>query len=156
MTNASRRVFLLLQGPMSYFFTYLGRALRAEGVEVRRINVCPGDRLFWRGPGGVSYRGRPDDWPDYVRRFIAEEGVTDIVCLGDGRRWHADALPVAQAAGVQVHVIEQGYLRPHYLTVEPDGTGGHTRFPRDWDRIAQLAEATPLPHPGFQSSFLAF
>ena len=154
--DASARVFLLLQGPMSYFFTYLGRALRAEGAEVRRIHVCPGDRLFWRGPGGVSYRGRPEDWPDFVRRFVAEHRVTDIVCLGDGRRWHADALPVARAAGVRVHVIEQGYLRPHYLTVEPDGTGGHTKFPKDWDKIAGLAAREPLPHPGFRSSFFAF
>lgn len=154
--KAPERVFLLLQGPMSYFFTYLGRALRAEGAEVRRIHVCPGDRLFWRGPGGVSYRGRADDWPSYVRRFIANHGVTDIVSLGDGRRWHADALPVAREAGVRVHVIEQGYLRPHYLTVEPEGTGGHTRFPREWDAIAELADLAPLPHPGFQSSFLAF
>ena len=52
MSHADKsRVFLLLQGPMSYFFTYLGRALRAEGVEVRRIHVCPGDQAFWRGPG---------------------------------------------------------------------------------------------------------
>lgn len=141
---------------MSYFFTYLGRALRAEGAEVRRMHVCPGDRLFWRGPGGVSYRRRPHDWPDYVQRFIANHGVTDVVSLGDGRRWHADALPVARNAGVRVHVIEQGYIRPHYLTVEPDGTGGHTRFPRSWEKIAELAELDPLPHPGFQSSFLAF
>ena len=155
-TAASTRVFLLLQGPMSYFFTYLGRALRDQGAEVRRIHVCPGDRLFWRGPGGVSYRGRPADWPDYVRRFIASHGVTDVVCLGDGRRWHADALPVAKAAGVRVHVIEQGYLRPHYLTVEPDGTGGHTCFPRDWGGIAELAEMDAVPHPGFTSSFFAF
>ncbi len=153
---APRRVFLLLQGPMSYFFTYLGRALRNQGAEVRRIHVCPGDRLFWRGPGGVSYRGRPDDWPDFVRKYIADHGVTDIVSLGDGRRWHADALPVAKAADVRVHVIEQGYLRPHYLTVEPEGTGGNTHFPRDWQRIAELAEMAPLPHPGFQSSFLVF
>ena len=155
-TAASTRVFLLLQGPMSYFFTYLGRALRDQGAEVRRIHVCPGDRLFWRGPGGVSYRGRPADWPDYVRRFIASHGVTDVVCLGDGRRWHADALPVAKAAGVRVHVIEQGYLRPHYLTVEPNGTGGRTRFPRDWGGIAELAEMDAVPHPGFTSSFFAF
>ncbi len=153
---ASQRVFLLLQGPMSYFFTYLGQALRDQGAEVRRIHVCPGDRLFWRGPGGVSFRGRPEAWPGFVERFIADHRVTDIVSLGDGRRWHADALPVAKAAGVRVHVTEQGYLRPHYLTVEPDGTGGNTRFPRDWDGIAALAEMAPLPHPGFTSSFLMF
>lgn len=157
MTAIDRpRVFLLLQGPMSYFFTYLGRALRARGAVVKRINVCPGDALFWRGPGGESYRGRPDDWPAYVARFIADHGVTDIVSLGDGRRWHADALPLAHEAGVRVHVIEQGYIRPHYLTVEPDGTGGHTRFPRDWYAIAKLAELAPTPHPGFTSSFLMF
>ncbi|MEM7270285.1 MAG: capsular biosynthesis protein, partial [Pseudomonadota bacterium] len=149
------RVFLLLQGPMSFFFTYLARALRAEGADVRRIHVCPGDRLFWRGPGGVSFRGRPDDWPAYIRSYIRSEGITDIVSLGDGRRWHADALPVAKELGVRVHVVEQGYIRPHFLTVEPGGTGGHTCFPRDWDDIEALA-SEPMEQPKFQTSFFWF
>lgn len=137
------RVFLLLQGPMSWFFTYLGEALRARGAEVHRILLCPGDVLFWRGPNGVSYRGRARDWPIYVDAFMKNRDVTDLACLGDGRRWHEDAIASAKAEGTRVHVVEQGYLRPHRLTVEPGGTGGHTSFPDDWEEIEALAARTP-------------
>ncbi len=153
----TRRVFLLLQGPMSYFFTYLARALRAEGAEVHRVLLCPGDVLFWRGPGGTAYRGRPDDWPAYLAGFIARHGITDIAGLGDGRRWHDDGFRVAQDAGVRVHVVEQGYLRPHFLTVEPEGTGGRTKFPKDGDRIAALATGADMPAaPRYRTSFAGY
>ena len=155
METGRNRVFLLLQGPMSFFFTSLRAALRARGAEVRRALVCPGDRLFWRGPGAVSYRGRPEDWPAWLDAFMAREGVTDIVCLGDGRRWHDDALPVARARGARIHVVEQGYIRPHFLTVEPDGTGGRSRFPRDWPAIEALA-GPPPPAPRYRASFVGF
>lgn len=148
---------LLLQGPFSWFFTHLARALRARGAEVRRILLCPGDQLFWRGPGGVAFRGRPDEWPAYVAAFMRNRGVTDLACLGDGRRRHADAIAAAKATGVRVHLVEQGYLRPHFLTLEPDGTGGRTRFPADWPAIEALAAgATPPDQPRFRTSFLGY
>ena len=151
------RVFLLLQGPMSWFFSYLGGALRAEGAAVRRLLVCPGDALFWRGGGATAYRGRPDDWPAFLEAFMRREGVTDIVCLGDGRRWHDEGLPVARRLGARIHVIEQGYIRPHFLTVEPEGTGGRTRFPRDWPAIEALAAgAAPPAPPAYRASFFWF
>ena len=61
------------------------------------------------------------------------------------------------AAGLRVHLVEQGYLRPGFLTVEPDGTGGRSRFPRDWAAIDALAEgAPPLPSPRFRAPFAAY
>lgn len=156
-TGGDGRVFLLLQGPMSWFFTYLGEALRGRGARVHRILLCPGDVLFWRGPNGVSYRGRARDWPIYLDAFMMNRDVTDIACLGDGRRWHDDAVRVAREAGVRVHIVEQGYLRPCWLTVEPDGTGGRTRFPDDWEEIEALAERTAAPEPRlFRTSFFGY
>ncbi|WP_340110453.1 capsular biosynthesis protein [Pikeienuella sp. HZG-20] len=149
------RVFLLLQGPMSFFFTYLGAALRARGASVHRVLLCPGDRLFWRGPNAIPFRGRPEAWPAWLNTVIGEKGVTDIACLGDGRRWHEEALLVARARKVRVHVVEQGYLRPHWLTVEPDGTGGRSRFPRDWPRIEALA-GPAVAQPKYRSRFAGY
>lgn len=153
--QGEERVFLLLQGPMSFFFSYLGAALRARGVTVRRVLFCPGDRLFWRGPGAVAYRGRPEDWASWLRALIASGGVTDIACLGDGRRWHEEAVRVAADLDLRVHVVEQGYLRPGWLTVEPGGTGGRSRFPRDWDAIGALAGPANTP-PRFRASFFGY
>ncbi len=151
------RVVLLLQGPFSFFFTHLARSLGARGAKVWRILLCPGDQLFWRGEGGVAFRGRPEEWPAYVAAFMKNRGVTDIACLGDGRRWHADAIAAARAEGVRVHLVEQGYLRPHFLTLEPDGTGGRTRFPTDWPAIEALAAgAAPPGQPRFATSFFGY
>lgn len=156
-TRGEGRVVLLLQGPMSFFFTYLGAALRQRGAAVRRVLLCPGDRLFWRGPGAISYRGRPNGWRDWLRAYIAEHGVTDIAMLGDGRRWHEEAAEVGRSLGLKIHLVEQGYLRPHWLTLEPDGTGGRSRFPRDWAAIEALANGAPAPaQPQFETSFAGY
>ncbi|MEM8699360.1 MAG: capsular biosynthesis protein, partial [Pseudomonadota bacterium] len=112
---------LLLQGPCSFFFSYLGEALRAHGAEVHRILLCPGDALFWRGGGAISYRGRAEAWPGFVAWTARQEGITDMVCLGDGRSWHAQAIAALRPLGIRIHVVEQGYLRPSRLTVERDG-----------------------------------
>ncbi|QDL91554.1 capsular biosynthesis protein [Paroceanicella profunda] len=153
----TRRHFLLLQGPCSWFFTYLAEALRRSGADVTRVIFCPGDRLFWRGPGAVAFRGRREDWPGFARALAAERGITDMVSLGDGRFLHAAAIAALRPEGVRVHLVEQGYLRPAFLTVEPDGTGGHSRFPSDPATIRRLAaDAPPLPRPSYRSSFAAF
>ncbi|MEM1313588.1 MAG: capsular biosynthesis protein [Pseudomonadota bacterium] len=134
---------LLLQGPSSLFFSYLGDALAARGARVLRAQTCPGDALFWRRPGGVPYRGRAEGWPEWIRGVMAREGVTDLAFLGARRAAHAGALPAARALGVRLHHIELGYVRPDWLTVEPEGGGADGRFPRDWAAIEALARAAP-------------
>ncbi|MEL6478865.1 MAG: capsular biosynthesis protein [Pseudomonadota bacterium] len=155
MTDQPPRRVLLLQGPCSFFFSYLAAALRRQGAEVHRVLFCPGDALFWRGGGAVRYRGRPEAWPGFAAWTAKTRGITDLVCLGDGRRWHADAIAALRPLGVRIHVIEQGYLRPSRLTVERDGTGGNTRFPRDWPGIETLAsrKAGHGAPPAYRSSF---
>jgi len=88
--------FLFLQGIATPFFSDLGRALRARGHAVRRINLCPGDWLFWRGEAD-NYRGRREAWGEYLEAYLTREGITDIVLFGDS---HADhwSTPLVEAA----------------------------------------------------------
>ncbi len=123
MTHAASRHVLLLQGPRSPFFARLADALGARGAAVSRVLFCPGDALFWRGRPAIRYRGRPEAWPEAARRILAETGATDVAGLGDGRFWHAEGFAAARARSAAVHVIEQGYLRPGWLTVERDALG---------------------------------
>ena len=134
------RRILLLQGPLSLFFSYLGDALAERGAEVLRVHLAPGDALFWRRPGGRHYRGDAAGWPGFVRDLIRREGITDLVLLGNRRVRHRQAVEVAKAMGVQVHHVELGYVRPDWLTVEPDGAGPDGRFPRDWAALEALAQ----------------
>lgn len=145
MRDAARRVFLFLQGPQSPFFETLATALMERGHEVRRINLCFGDRLFWRRLPAVNYTGDLDAWPSFIDAFIRRERVTDVLLLGDRRPHHVLAANVARMHGATLYSVELGYLRPDWVTLERDGMGLFSRFPRDPDTIRRIAAAVPEP-----------
>jgi capsular polysaccharide export protein len=127
-THASR-VFLCLQGPHGPFFHQLAKMLRCAGATVWRVGFNAGDRAFWFDKNSyIPYQGTPDDWPDTFAELIASKGVTDVVLYGDTRPIHARAVDIAKAAGLTVHVFEEGYLRPFWVTYEREGANGHSRL----------------------------
>ncbi len=126
VTGADRR-FLFLQGPHGPFFKQLARMLRAAGAEVWRVGFNAGDAAFWPDRGSyIAYQDPPCAWPDRFRDIVTEKGITDIVLYGDTRRIHADAVDVARDLGLTVHVLEEGYLRPYWITYERDGSNGNS------------------------------
>ncbi len=126
VTGADRR-FLFLQGPHGPFFKQLARMLRAAGAEVWRVGFNAGDAALWPDRGSyIAYQDPPCAWPDRFRDIVAEKGITDIVLYGDTRRIHADAVDVARDLGLTVHVLEEGYLRPYWITYERDGSNGNS------------------------------
>lgn len=130
MTQPSvSRCFLFLQGPHGPFFHRLGRALAARGARVWRVGFNLGDSLFWRDRDSyIAFRGPLADWPAACARLILEKSVTDLVLYGDTRPLHAEAIAQARRAGITVHVLEEGYLRPYWATYERDGANGNSRL----------------------------
>lgn len=125
------RVFLFLQGPHGPYFDRLARMLRLAGAEVWRVGFNAGDRVFWSDRARyIPYRGRVADWPDTFEALVAEKGVTDIVLYGDTRAIHAEAVTRARARGIRVHVFEEGYMRPYWVTYERGGSNGNSRLMR--------------------------
>lgn len=122
------RRFLFLQGPHGPFFHRLGRMLTAAGAQVWRVGFNRGDRAFWPSATFIPYRGRPEDWPETIAALLTDRGITDLVLYGDTRPVHAQAILAARAAGLTVHVFEEGYLRPHWVTYERGGVNGHSRL----------------------------
>jgi len=140
---ATRRSCLFLQGMATGFFARLGRALTKRGHAVHRVNFNAGDRLFWRLPGAVDYRGDLGGWPEFLAQILTERRVTDIILFGDCRPLHRAAIKLAALRGIPVHVFEEGYLRPNWVTLEQGGVNGHSALPADpaWFR----EEARHLP-----------
>lgn len=131
MSNATgqQRVFLFLQGPHGPFFSRLGKMLRKTGATVWRVGFNAGDRAFWFHPSSyLPYRGTAEDWPGHFASLLSQKNVTDIVLYGDTRPVHAQAVAEAQARGLTVHVFEEGYMRPYWVTYERGGSNGHSRL----------------------------
>ncbi|SEQ58682.1 capsular polysaccharide export protein [Loktanella sp. DSM 29012] len=129
MTDPSARRFLFLQGPHGPFLYRLAKMLRAAGAHVSRVGFNAGDRAFWFGaPGYIAFRGKPEDWTDTFRDIVVTGGITDIVLYGDTRPIHATAVDIARAMGLRIHVFEEGYMRPYWVTYERGGTNGHSRL----------------------------
>ncbi|GJE18472.1 capsule biosynthesis protein [Methylobacterium marchantiae] len=141
-TRERPATFLFLQGIASPFFADLGRALLKRGHQVRRINFSSGDWLFWR-LASDNYRGPRDGWDAYIAGYIVEHGVTDIILFGDCRPYHVAAREAARPLGIRVHVFEEGYLRPNWVTCELGGVNGHSSLPRDPDEIRAIARRLP-------------
>src|SRR5690625_591542 len=134
----SNRHILFLQGPASPFFSRLGAALEARGHRVGKINFNLGDRLFWRGRA-TAYRGRFSRWQNYLERCLDEEAVTGLILFGDCRAYHRTAVELARARGIAVHVFEEGYLRPDWVTMEKGGVNGFSSLPTTASEVRRLS-----------------
>lgn len=137
------RTFLFLQGPHGPYFAMLAQALCARGHRAVRININGGDKNDWPGDA-TDYRGTFRNWPLFFDDFIVNHGVTDLLLYGDCRPYHTSAHGMARLRGVAVHVVEEGYIRPDFLTLQDDGVNGNSKLPLDpqWylDKAASLPE----------------
>jgi len=131
-------------------FRRLGQALEERGHAVHRINLSGGDHLDWP-EGAIDYRGRFSGWAVFVDRVLRDKGITDILLYGDCRPYHLTAHRVAALRGIRTHVLEEGYLRPHWMTLEPDGVNARSSlsrskgwFRREAERLAPEPECAPI------------
>jgi capsular polysaccharide export protein len=144
-----QRCFLFLQGPHGPFLHGLGRALRASGARVWRVGFNLGDRVFWPSRQSyIAFRGPLTEWPETCARLLTEKSVTDLVLYGDTRPIHAEAIAQARRAGIIVHVLEEGYLRPYWATYERGGANGHSPLMRlDLDVMRSPPDAEEVEAP---------
>nr|WP_245924796.1 capsular biosynthesis protein [Aliiruegeria haliotis] len=126
---AQSRRFLFLQGPHGPFLATLGDMLRAAGAEVWRVGFNAGDAAYWPDTSSyIAFDAPQSTWPETCAALLRDKAITDIVLYGDTRPIHAVAVTIAKAAGLTVHVFEEGYLRPYWVTYERGGSNGNSRL----------------------------
>lgn len=144
--TGENRNFLFLQGPHGPFFWRLAKMLGHSGANVWRVGFNRGDQAFWWDKSSfIPFTDPQDQWPERFAQIVDAHDITDIVLYGDTRPIHAQAVAHARARGLTIHVFEEGYLRPYWVTYERDGSNGNSRLMEysvdDMQRI--LADAEP-------------
>lgn len=153
--QAARHV-LLLQGPVGPFFDRLAARLQAQGSTVQRVAFHPGDVADSRCVRPLTFRLPPALWRSYLDGLLTTGRIDTIVLFGQARAHHVTAIELARQRGVAVVVMEEGYVRPGYATLELGGVNGLSttldRFRRDHtdpqkDTRAEPAAPAPTRHP---------
>jgi capsular polysaccharide export protein len=142
MVEPTMKTFLFLQGPHGPYFAMLADALREHGHRALRININGGDKVDWPGDA-TDYRGTFRNWPLFFDDFIVNHGVSDLILYGDCRPYHTSAHGMARLRGVRVHVVEEGYIRPDFLTLQDDGVNGNSTLPLDPQWYLEQGQGLP-------------
>jgi capsular polysaccharide export protein len=137
--------FLALQGTASPFFSRLSDALNERGHSVQRVNFCGGDAFYAGKTGVLNYSGNEQNLSAWYSEVLKPGVFTDIVLFGDCRPIHTPVHPIAKHRGVNVHVFEEGYVRPHWITLESPGVNGRSQLPRDPTWYLERRGHTPPP-----------
>jgi len=144
------RSILFLQGVASPFFSSLAERLADEGCAVYRVNFCGGDCLFdhsfhrlvlqkvKRTHNGNhkttwDYQDPIEQFPFWLGKKLVKHAITDIVLFGDSRPVHVEAIKLANLKNINIHVYEEGYVRPCRITLEKNGVNANSSLPQNAD-----------------------
>lgn len=124
------RRFLIVTAPFGRFGLVLAKVLREQGAHVDRVIFNAGDRFNWSSAyGAVPFKGDARQWPAY---FLAlASGYTDIILFGEGGAYNQAVLSQQKEITARVWVLENGYFRPDWITVEEGGVNASSGLPRD-------------------------
>ena len=125
LLSGSQRV-LILQGPVGPFFDRMARWLQAGGAQVDRVVFQGGDRFDSKNVTPVEFAGSPQSWSPILRDLIIRRKIDCIVLFGQSRAYHQSAIAIAAEMALPVVVLEEGYFRPGFVTMELGGVNGYS------------------------------
>lgn len=128
--NLQGKNILFLQGPMGYFFKNLDRIFRAKGARTYKIGFNAGDRFFAFRDNYTPFRAKRELWNGFILRFLKAKDIHKIFLFGDCRYYQSIAIIMAKELGIEVYVFEEGYVRPHYITMEKFGVNDYSQISR--------------------------
>lgn len=134
--------YILLQGPSSPFFRYLTRSLNSRGHEVLKVNFNLGDDLYYPFGNIRRYRGTRAGWPEYFRELLREQPCDGVLVYGDCRWMHQLAKDICREMRVPFVALEEGYLRPDWVTIEREGVNGFSRLREEF--MGQRPKKSPV------------
>jgi capsular polysaccharide export protein len=136
---------LLLMGPIGLFFSRFWHYLQACGVPAYKVSF-PLHEFGFPARARIPYSGTMEKWPEFLRQVIAEKGIRHIFMYGDFIDPHRLAIEEARRAGIEAMVFELGYLRPNYVTLEPERVNSRSNLNRPVSFYQALPPVSRLPN----------
>lgn len=131
---SSNRV-LLLQGPLGKFFSHFAHWLIDKNIQCYKVNFNGGDEFYSKDIAYTfAYTDAPENFAEWVNKFILNHDIDAVVCFGDCRYYHQIAKKIAHQIGIKFFAFEEGYIRPNYVTFEEDGVNFYSNF---WAHIQE-------------------
>lgn len=124
------RHFLLVSMPFGPFGRELAANLRFSGARTTRVLLNAGDLLDWGFRDAIPFFRPWSEWGDWLRTLIRRARFTDLVTYGDSSPQSDLALRIASELHITTHVLEQGYFRPDWVTLETNGVNANSSLPR--------------------------
>ena len=121
----------------------MASVLEARGAAVKRMIFNAGDAMNWRRPGGILFKDTAKSWADGLESFIA--GFSDVIVFGEAGAYNRAVLAAADTLSARIWVLENGYFRPDWVTVERNGVNGSSALPRFRDGYPEPAPVLPDP-----------
>lgn len=130
--NTPQKSFLLLQGVASPFFNELEKVLISNDQRCLKINFNGGDlfsgSLFQRSKNYYNYPRSLLGLDKFYKNIFAEHEITDIALFGDTRPVHLAAIKLAKELKINIHVFEEGYFRPNWVTLDSGGVNAYSEI----------------------------
>lgn len=145
----AERHFLFVQTPFGSFPRRLAKRLRDDGHRVTRVIFNGGDLCNWGFAHAHFFMAPTGRYRGWIARLLQRQAVTDVVTYGDGHYYTEVAIEEAHQQGIATACLEQGYLRPNWITLEPSGVNGSSSLPRDpavFMRLGQSLDELPGAH----------
>ena len=124
---------LFLQGPMGTFFKNIDTSFQKQGATTYKIGFNMGDQFFSLKKNYIPFKKKPEEWEKFVTEFLLQKKIDKIFLFGDCRYYQRIARKIAYKHNIDVFVFEEGYIRPHYVTLEKFGVNGFSHIPREPD-----------------------
>lgn len=129
-SDTQKKSFLLLQGVASPFFNQLENALLNANQKCLKVNFCGGDlfagEYFRKARNHINYQGTLDALLEFYTEIFSKNEITDIALFGDTRPIHHDAITLANQNSIRIHVFEEGYFRPNWVTLDNGGVNAYS------------------------------
>ena len=129
------QVILLLQGPVGDFFTQLSQWLEQQQKSVYKINFNGGDEYFYpeSKANTFAFTDKMENFHAFLSDFTQRHAIDSIICFGDTRQMHQIAKDIALEKKINFWIMEEGYFRPFFITLEKDGFNAFSPIPREAD-----------------------